>query len=281
MHLAVKVAYDGSSFHGSQRQGDDDQLSVEGSIAAALRKVCPDMEWSEWPLRFSSRTDAGVSALGNVFSLETGMDPDELLKALNANLNDIWCWGWGAPRPEQNIRWASSRWYRYHLPPGTIRVDDMEELNRVLSLFEGEHDFSYLCRLEEEKNPVTVVESAKAFDLSGRGELVIVDMVGSRFLWNQIRRMVGAALSVVKGEIDSVDLEVLLKEREGSGEALRGKVKPLPPTGLVLMDVKFKDIDFMVSRDALKLTIDRHAEKAWKASMSILLHTALRSMDQD
>lgn len=278
MHLAVKVAYDGSLFHGSQRQGDDDPGSVEGTIARALKKVHPGMEWDPWPLRFSSRTDAGVSALGNVFSLDIEMEPDELMRALNANMDGVWCWGWGRPRPGQNIRWASSRWYRYHLPPQTVRSDGVKGLNDVLSVFKGEHDFSHLCRSEDEKNPVTFIESVNVRDLSGNGELVVVDVIGSRFLWNQVRRMVGTALDVFNGLIEIEDLQTLLDDREGDSERLKGRVRTLPPTGLVLMDVIFRDIDFVVSEKALETAIGRYADRSWEASMRVLLHTALRSM---
>ncbi|MGA1872695.1 MAG: hypothetical protein ACMUHY_03400 [Thermoplasmatota archaeon] len=281
MHLAVKLAYNGSRFHGSQRQGDDDEGSVEGSVAAALRKVANGVDWSRWPLNFSSRTDAGVSALGNVFSLETDMDPDELLRALNANLMDIWCWGWGTPRPGQNMRWATSRWYRYHLPPVAVAPDRLNDLNDVLSRFVGEHDFSHLCRLEEEKNPVTVIESAKAYDLSGNGELIVVDIVGSRFLWNQVRRMVGAALGVVEEDLTADDLAKLIDGARDGMETIKTGIRTMPPTGLVLMDVHFKDIDFRISDEALKVALERNKEMAWEASIRVLLHTAMRSMYND
>ena len=278
MHLAVKFGYDGSSFHGSQRQGDDDNGSVEGGIAAALRKVDPGSKGKEWPIRLSSRTDAGVSALGNIFSVETGMDPDELLRALNANLDDIWCWGWGEPRPEQNIRWASSRWYRYHLPPREVASEDIEKLNGVLAQFLGENDYTHLCRLEDEKNPVTVIERAEAVDLSGNGELVVIDIVGSRFLWNQVRRMVGAVLAVVKEDINEHDLSTLLKKGDGDPDAIKGKIRTMSPVGLILMDVHFKDIDFKISHEALEIAIRRHSDPSWRSSMKVLLHTAMRSM---
>ncbi|MGA1849058.1 MAG: hypothetical protein ACMUHB_06925 [Thermoplasmatota archaeon] len=277
MRIAVKVAYDGSRFHGSQRQGDNDNGSVEGSIVEALRKMGKFQEGSPWPLNFASRTDSGVSSLGNVFALETEMDPDDLLKGLNANLDGIWCWGWGKVRSSQNIRWANSRWYRYHLPPGMLYKDGVKALIEVLRKYVGEHDFTNLCRLEEEKNPVTMIEKADAYDLSGNGELVVVDIVGSRFLWQQVRRMVGAAIASVNGEMDPEEFDKLLSgSLEGAG--IKDRVRPMPSTGLVLMDVHYKDVDFQVSETALDLALKRSSENAWKASLTVILNTALRSM---
>jgi tRNA pseudouridine38-40 synthase len=277
MRIAVKVAYDGSRFHGSQRQGDNDPGSVEGSIADALRAMGKFTGSDTWPLNFASRTDSGVSSLGNVFAIETEMEPDELLKGLNANLDGIWCWGWGNVRGSQNIRWANSRWYRYHLPPRLLDKEGVKVLIEILRRYVGEHDFSNLCRLDEEKNPVTLIEKSDAYDLSGNGELVIVDIVGTRFLWQQVRRMVGAAVGYVKGEITSDEFDTLLS---GSLEdpKLRDMVRTMPSTGLVLMDVYFKDIHFKISNQALDIALERSRDDAWKASLMVVLNTALRSM---
>ncbi|MBN1538874.1 MAG: hypothetical protein JW939_01925, partial [Candidatus Thermoplasmatota archaeon] len=148
----------------------------------------------------------------------------------------------------------------------------------VLSVFKGEHDFSRLCRLEDERNPVTSIESVNVRDLSGNGELVVVDVIGSRFLWNQVRRMVGTALDVFNGLLEVGDLQALIDEKEREIEKLRGKIRTLPPTGLVLMDVRFRDIDFVVSDKALETAIGKNADRSWEASMRVLLHSAMRSM---
>jgi len=277
MRIAVKVAYDGSRFHGSQRQGDRDPGSVEGSIAASLESMGKFDGSGPWPLGFASRTDSGVSSLGNVFAMETDMDPDELLKGLNAHLEGIWCWGWGRIRGSQNIRWANSRWYRYHLPPGMLDGEEVKALIGVLRKYVGEHDFTHLSRLEDEKNPVTLIEKADAYDLSGNGDLVIIDIVGSRFLWQQVRRMVGAAIARVRDDITTEEFDSLLL---GTTEVsmVKNRVRTMPPTGLVLMDVHYKDIDFNISGKALDLALDRSSEDAWRASLTVILNTALRSM---
>jgi len=280
MRYGIKVAYDGSLFHGSQRQGSEDALSVEGAILEALKRMGQHEAGGPHPIEFSSRTDAGVSSLGNVFAIETDMDPGELLKGLNANLEGIWCIAYGRMREGQNIRWANSRWYRYHLPPGEITGDRVKDLNDALSEYVGRFDFTNLCRLEEGKDPVVQIDLARAQDLSGRGDLVIIDMVGGRFLWNQVRRMVGAALAVARGDLERELLAELLKGPEASDKALKVKdrIRTMPPTGLVLMDVIFKDIDFTIHPGAVEIARKRSHNQAWEASMKVLLHTALRSL---
>ncbi len=278
MRLAVKFAYDGSIFHGSQRQSDDDPLSVEGRIVNAMRKVGAIPQDGDPPVRISSRTDAGVSALGNVLSVDTDMAPSDLLPALNANLDSVWCIGSALMRDAQNVRWANARWYRYHLSPGTrISVTD---LNDALSLFVGEHDFAHLSRKDEEKNTVTVMERASAADLSGNGELIALDLVGTRFLWNQVRRMVGASLRMVSGDISREDISSILKGGRLSGRLrdVRDRIPSMPPTGLILMDVIYKDLEFAPDNRALDLACERYEDQLWRSTMSVMLGGAIRSM---
>lgn len=272
MRYAVKIGYDGQRFHGSQRQSDDDPLSVEGMIVEALRKI-DDFEGGEWPVEFASRTDAGVSALGNVFALDTERDISDLLKALNANMEGVWCIAAGKAREHQNIRWANSRWYRYHLKPGVLDKEQIKLLDSALTEFVGVHDFTNFCRLEKGKDPTTRIERSKAMDVTGNGEMVVIDMVGDRFLWNQVRRMVGGAVKVAEGGMEKDELTGLLK-----GEGSKDKIPTMPATGLVLMDVMFKDIDFIIDPQAVTMAKERSSQESWEASVKVLLHSALRSL---
>lgn len=273
MRYAVKVAYDGSLFHGSQRQGEEYGGSVEGTIVKALMDIGQYEKGEKWPISFSSRTDSGVSAMGNVFTVESEMEPDDLLRALNSKMDGIWCWGYGRPRENQNIRWANSRWYRYHLRPDTLTIDELDQLGRAMDMFRGEHDFTKLCRMEDHSNPETYIESTQVIDLSGNGQLVAVDIIGSRFLWQQVRRMVGAAVDAVSGKISLEDISGLLEGKDTSVN-----YATMPPIGLVLMDVRFKDIDFIISDPAIDHAIRFGGQDAWKASIRVLLDSALRSM---
>jgi tRNA pseudouridine(38-40) synthase len=233
-----------------------------------------------WPIEFASRTDAGVSALGNVFAMSTDRDIGQVMAAMNGNIDGVWCYAAGRMRERQNIRWASSRWYRYHLRPGELGSNDLVPMREALALFRGEHDFRHFCRSEEGKDPRTVLERTDVFDISGTGEMYVVDIVGERFLWQQVRRMVGASLACAKGEIDKEMVADLLRGEGAKPSSLgsKGRIPTMPPTGLALMDVHYKDIDFMVEPRALTLALERSSHQAWEASMKLFLHSALRSM---
>jgi tRNA pseudouridine38-40 synthase len=274
MKHALKIGYDGSRFHGSQRQSDDDPDSIEGTLVNAMRKI-GSYEKGDWPVEFSSRTDAGVSALGNVVAVESEMDPVDLMKALNANMEGVWCIGSGKMREHQNIRWAASRWYRYHLKPGVLNGDQVKILDSTLAEYVGLHDFTNFCKLEEGKDPKTIIQRANALDMTGNGEMVVVDIVGERFLWNQVRRMVGAALKVAEGKMSK---EVFASLLSGEDSSKKNVIPTMPATGLVLMDVAYKDIDFILDPGAIDLAKARSSQDSWQATVKVLLHSALRSL---
>ena len=73
----VKLAYDGTGFHGSQYQPE--LRTVQGEVEKALRKLA----WQGKTVLFAGRTDAGVHAAGQVvaFDLEWDHTDKELSKA--------------------------------------------------------------------------------------------------------------------------------------------------------------------------------------------------------
>lgn len=80
------IEYDGSAYHGWQRQKAD--VTIQSEIEGAIRKLTG----KPISLVGSGRTDAGVHAKGQVanFHCETGLSPDTLQRGLNALLpNDI------------------------------------------------------------------------------------------------------------------------------------------------------------------------------------------------
>ncbi|HVL87649.1 MAG TPA: tRNA pseudouridine(38-40) synthase TruA, partial [Candidatus Thermoplasmatota archaeon] len=89
--LALKVAYDGTKFHGSQRQPN--VPTVEDALLSALARIGACQSADEGRFQMASRTDAGVSAAGNVAAVTTAFHPDKLADALNASLRFAWVLG--------------------------------------------------------------------------------------------------------------------------------------------------------------------------------------------
>src|SRR5438309_11911652 len=80
MRVALKIAYDGRAFFGHQRQPD--RRTVEGECITALRSAKIMRDPTEAFFRSASRTDRGVSAVGNVIAFEASLGPDAVLAAL-------------------------------------------------------------------------------------------------------------------------------------------------------------------------------------------------------
>ena len=107
-------------------------------------------------------------------------------------------------------------------------------MQEAARLFEGYHDFSRFAKMEEGRDPMRRVHSVCVSENVGH---IIVDVKGESFLWNMVRRMSRALNMVGEGECEPEDIKSAL---EGGTEHV---FPPLPPGGLVLMDVLY-DLDF-------------------------------------
>lgn len=244
MRLAVKLAYDGTQFHGSQRQPG--LRTVEGDILLAMGEVGIDADTAR--AQFASRTDAGVRVLGNVMALTTDRPPGEVMGGINAKTSDIWLHSYAEVEGDFNPRHALSRWYRYLLRD---RGHDVEALSECASIFIGEHDFRNFCR-PDGKGTRRAVESISVRELDD--ELILVDVTAPAFLWNMVRRLVSAMDQVGLGTITTNDVVSAL---EGDGDVDLGLA---PPEGLILMDTSY-EFQFRRMDDVTRRLRERIGEK--------------------
>src|SRR5467141_2643215 len=110
---AFKIAYDGTKFWGTNPQPD--KRTVYSEIRRAIR--ADRLELARPGIPFASRTDKGVSALGNCIVLDflTTKTLDQLVPSLNAELEDMAIVA-AVEAPESfQPRRASMRVYRYAL----------------------------------------------------------------------------------------------------------------------------------------------------------------------
>ncbi len=230
--VALRLAYDGTAFRGSQRQGGDVR-TVEGEVLRALGELGAGSNPRELALQMASRTDAGVSAAGNVLALTTSFPLDALPRALNGLVEDVWVTGIAEVPDVFRPRHATLRRYRYILPRD---FTDVEAFREALACFQGEHDLERFARRRGGTRD-TVVEVSRV-DVTPREDVVHVDVEGPSFLWNQVRRMVGAAVTVAHGEASLKDLEATI-----AGSTDRG-FPPAPAEHLVLLGVEYDDVEF-------------------------------------
>lgn len=241
VRLALRVAYDGTAFQGSQRQPPQTTVSaagvervrevrtVEGELLRGLRRIEALEDEVAAGFEMAGRTDAGVSAAANVVAFDTTFAPGQIQRALNGNVRDVWVLARAEVPPGWSPRRAATRrTYAYHGAP----AGDVVRANEALARFLGEHDFSSFSRLTEGRSPWARVDAARVEEADG---LWTYTVAGPAFLWNQVRRMVSAAEAVARGEATPEDItRGLAGERIDLGVAA--------PEGLVLADVGYRDL---------------------------------------
>ncbi len=214
--MLLKFAYDGTKFFGYQRQ--QNVPTVEGDILKALKTL----NIAE-TLRSASRTDRGVSALGNVIHISTDKKPADVIGMLNSHLHDIYFYAYSDANI--NPRHAHRRWYRYHLYDFGY---DLDKLREAAEIFTGFHDFKYFTRARK-NTTLEIYEIA----VSRMGKIICIDFHAQNYVWNLIRRIVAAMIHYQKNAFG----DEVFKRKNNFGTA--------PPEPLILMDVSYKNTEFV------------------------------------
>ena len=235
--VAMKVAYRGADFHGQARQPG--LPTVEGEILRALVRTHAIRDARTSRFQSASRTDRGVSALGNVVAFDTLLVPEGAARGFNAKARGVWSWAVAFVDDAFNARKARERWYRYTLSG----VHNVDRLNAALRRFEGDHDFRNFTR--DRVRTALRIDLARA---SAGREGTTLDFKAHSFRWNLVRRLVGAALRLEAGKTSLADIDAAL---DGPGSDDLGLA---PPEPLVLMDVSY---DFKIPSLRDPTTADR------------------------
>ena len=258
MRYAFKFAYDGINFHGYARQPN--VYTVEGAIINTLEILRLINNPKINRFGSASRTDKGVSALGNVIAFDCYYDLSiDVLKEINEELEDIWFYGFREVDQKFYPRFAKLRHYRYYL-----KVNDDFDFDAFLegaNLFTGERDFKNFCKPGEKRKTVREI---KNIIVDKFGNLLSINFFAQTFVWQQVRRIVSALEKLGYHEIDINEVKMALEkpdERRFFGIA-RGE-------NLVLVDVKYEfEFEFdEVFRGKVKEIEERVIERAMTDSL--------------
>jgi tRNA pseudouridine38-40 synthase len=222
MRVALKIAYDGRAFFGHQRQPD--RRTVEGECLAALRGARIVRDPRDAFFRSASRTDRGVSAIGNVVAFDTSFAGQGIVGAFNSRAKDVWAWAIAEVPMSFHPRHAIERWYRY-----TVLADvSAEAIRQAAILFVGTHDFRAFCA-EPVSGPLTI----ERMDVGQTEDAIVIDVRARSFRRGMVRRMVAAILAVARGIASSSDLRRAL-------DGAKQDFGSVPPEPLVLVDVRYE-----------------------------------------
>lgn len=228
-YIAVKVAYTGEGFNGSQRQPD--LHTVEGEITYDLCMIL-HIRPEEIDLHMAGRTDKGVNALGNVAVFNTDFeDIPTLLKALNSNSERIFYRSYAIVDENFKPRFADWRKYEYTIPKKRM---DIKLVRECAELFIGEHDFLRFCR-PDGKPTITTIDS---ITIKETKETIILEFTARYYLWNMIRRISAAIIKVGRGRSDLNDVRAALEGKEVTFGLARADA-------LTLTDTIYLDLEFL------------------------------------
>ncbi|MDB2415080.1 tRNA pseudouridine(38-40) synthase TruA [Rickettsiales bacterium] len=203
------VEYDGTNFHGWQRQNGFS--SIQQSIEEAIVKFAQE----EVEVYASGRTDAGVHALGQVihFDINKEMPKENVMGALNYHLrpNPIAILDIEEVDKDFHARFdAKERSYIYKMvtrrAPLALDVNRVWQLPRELDIdlmqeaaeyFIGKHDFTSFRAVRcEAKSPVKTIDE---LTISRKDGYIIVCIRAKSFLHHMVRNIVGTLKLVGDG----------------------------------------------------------------------------------
>ncbi|HWR26160.1 MAG TPA: tRNA pseudouridine(38-40) synthase TruA [Methanosarcina sp.] len=230
MRIALKLAYIGTEFHGSQIQPNVE--TVEGELFRALRNLGIIESPKSANYTCAGRTDAGVHALGQVVAFDTDKPNLAIPRIINSELSPtVWTWAHAeVPLDFDARRNAVSRHYRYVMSGEGYNISKIREASKLLV---GTHDFENFSRTNGEKSTVRTIERINA---RVDGELTKIDVIGTSFLWNMVRKIVTALSMIGKGVRDNDWLLQMLDP-----DIYEEGIEPAPAYGLTLMKVNYSE----------------------------------------
>ena len=238
------IEYDGTAYHGWQRQPKDN--SIQSEIETALHTMTGEAV----PVTGSGRTDAGVHAYGQVanFTCDTHHTAGVFLKALNSLLpHDITIRSCEEIPLDFHARFAAKRKiYQYRIdnqpvPPALFKNFfwhikkplNLSLMQRAAVYLLGTHDFkAFQGQGSDVKDTIRDIYRA---DLCKKGHQVIFEIEGNGFLRYMVRTIMGSLVDVGLERITPEDFNTILLSKDRATAGITA-----PAKGLFLMEVKYK-----------------------------------------
>ena len=243
-NLKLTIAYDGSGYHGFQRQ-----LNA-CTVQQVLEEKLSNLLNERIAVAGAARTDAGVHAYGQVVSFWTeSAIPTERIPIAMAGVlpRDIAVIDAASMPVNFHARFSScSKIYLYRIHNTTVpnpllrnhawqvhRQLDAEAMHEALQSLAGEHDFSsFQAAGSSARNPVRTLYAVKC---ERQGNNIEFLFHGNGFLYHMVRNIVGTAVDVGMGKITQADFQSIFSGRD---RTVAGATAP--PNGLYLQEIFYK-----------------------------------------
>ena len=251
MRYFLRFAYDGTAFHGSQRQpnGVTVQETMEQALALIFRE--------EVQLTFAGRTDAGVHAHEMYAHFDIGdeemrREGERLVFRLNGILPDsIAIFDIYPVKENAHARFdAVRRTYEYHiidhkdpfLCKQATRVRpglDFAAMNESAKLLIGKQDFASFCRTNTDvKTTICDLKQAEWKELDNGHAVFTIS--ADRFLRNMVRAVVGTLFEVGRSKMTKEQFAEVITQHNRC--AARDSA---PAEGLFLTHIEYPEEIFL------------------------------------
>lgn len=223
-NLRLTLEYDGTDFHGWQRQPG--LRTVQGTLELAAATVLrhPVEAWG------CARTDAGVHARGYVANFYTASDvtTERLMSGVNGCLpDDVVVTAVGEAPEDFHARFsARARRYTYRITTVPTAVWrhfayhihhelDAGRMREAARHLVGEHDFSSFTAQANEANPVCILRSLDVVEApDGETGRIDITVVSNRFLFHMVRVVAGTLMETGRGRIEPEQVAEILRKKD-------------------------------------------------------------------
>ena len=239
MRYLLKFGYDGSKFHGFQRQKN--VKNVQGELENALSAVFQ----KNISIKGSGRTDAGVHALMQCahFDYDGSISKDDIIR-INEYLNkDILVYKCirvsNTFHARHNVK---KKTYIYKISNGVYKEEyegyyyqvkyflDLKKMKKASKLFVGYHDFhNFVSGFREDYT--TYIYSV---NIKKKKDIIEIKFIGTGFYRYMVRHLVGALLDVGKGRVNDGLIDDMLHD-----STLERRLSVAPAEGLYLVKIKY------------------------------------------
>jgi tRNA pseudouridine38-40 synthase len=239
----LTIEYAGTRYSGWQKQKN--ARTVQGEIERAIGRAAGERSFE---FQGSGRTDAGVHAVEQVAHLELRkVIPPELMRRrindeLPADINILTVER--APARFHARHAALARSYLYQVARRRTAFAkpfvwwikeplDLDRMGQAAARFTGMHDFQSFSDADPDEQSTDVLVDEVA--LGEDGDLILIRVTGSHFIWKMVRRMVGVLVEVGRGGITVGDVDRMLQ----FGDATPARLTA-PASGLFLEQVFYE-----------------------------------------
>lgn len=243
MNYKLNLSYDGTAYHGWQKQNN--AVAVCDVLEQAIEKVFKHKA----EVTGCSRTDAGVHAINYIcnFKSDLSIPLDKLPLAINTKLpGDIRVKSAEGADEDFNSRFSAHsktyiyktccskilnpflRNYTYHFPYDV----DLKKIQKATKHFEGTHDFAGF--MTQGSNQNTTVRTVNFLKARSYDEIIEFEINANAYLYNMVRIISGTLLYVGIGRIDADDIPDIIKSCDRRRAGITAE-----PQGLYLKEILY------------------------------------------